>query len=213
MSRTRILGASLVALMISVGGAAAADIYAPPPAGNVIYSPTSAFSWTGGYAGGFVGYEWGDAKVKGGPNPDPDGWMGGIFGGYNVQTSGAFVVGVETDLSLSGADDKAGGVRVENTWNGTVRARAGVAINRVLLYGTGGLAVGNVKVKIPGDSDSSVRAGWTLGAGIEAALANNVIGRVEYRYTDLGGHTYKTSPKTHVDFQSSQVMVGLGVKF
>jgi outer membrane immunogenic protein len=211
MSRIRILGASLIALTVGAGAALAADIYSPPPA-EVIYNPTPAFSWTGGYVGGLVGYEWGDAK-SGGLKLNPDGWMGGIFGGYNFQASNAFVAGVEGDLSLSGAKDKQAGLTVNNNWNGTLRARAGISFDRFLVYGTGGLAVGNVKVKIPGSSDSSVRTGWTIGGGVEAAVTNNVIARLEYRYTDLGSHKYGTTPKTKVNFDSSQVMVGVGVKF
>ena len=64
MSRIRMLGASAVALMIGVGGATAADIYAPAPVAEVIYSPAPAFSWTGGYMGGLLGYEWGKADVR-----------------------------------------------------------------------------------------------------------------------------------------------------
>ncbi len=215
MSRIRMLGASAVALLVGVGGATAADIYAPPPAAEVIYNPAPAFSWTGGYMGGLLGYEWGDAKVRnGGPSLNPDGWMGGIFGGYNFQTSGMFVAGLETDFTFSGASDKAGGTSVDNNWNGTLRARAGIAIDRFLMYGTGGLAVGNITTKVSGaGSDTGTHAGWTIGGGIEAAFTNNIIGRLEYRYTDYGTNVYDTKPKTKVDFNSSQVMVGVGYKF
>ena len=213
MSRMRVLGAATVALMVGVGAASAADIYAPPPVAEVIYNPAPAFSWTGGYAGGLVGYEWGKANVQNGVDPEPSGWMGGVFGGYNFQTSNMTVFGIEGDFALSGADDKAGGVRVENNWNGTLRARAGLAFDRFMLYGTGGLAVGHVKVKVPGDSDSATKAGWTIGAGMEAAITNKVIGRLEYRYTDLGTHNFDTAPRKKVDLTSSQVMVGVGFKF
>jgi len=209
----RILGAATAALMVGVVGANAADIYAPPPVAEVIYSPAPAFSWTGGYVGGLFGYEWGDAKVDKGPSLSPDGWMGGLYGGYNFQTNDYAVFGLEGDISLSGAEDKANGYTVENKWNGTVRARVGLAFDRFMLYGTGGLAVGQVEVKTGGNSDSSTRAGWTIGAGMEAAITNNLVGRLEYRYTDLGSHNYDVSPKRDVDFQSSQVMVGLGYKF
>ncbi len=212
MSRIRILGASIVALMIGAGGATAADIYAPPPVAEVIYSPAPAFSWTGGYVGGLFGYEWGKADVKNGPSLNPDGWMGGIFAGYNFQTSNMFVVGLEGDFTLSGAADRGGGVRVENNWNSTLRARAGIAVDRFLIYGTGGLAVGSLEVK-NSRNDASTHAGWTIGGGIEAAFTDNIIGRLEYRYTDLGTHNFATAPRTNVDFQSSQVMVGVGYKF
>lgn len=215
MSCFRVLGASAVALMVGVGAAAAADIYAPAPVAEVIYSPAPAFSWTGGYVGGLLGYEWGNAKVRGGgPSLNPDGWMGGIFGGYNFQTSSMFVVGLEGDFTFAGAKDKVSGISVENNWNSTLRARAGIAIDRFLMYGTGGLAVGNITVKGGGaGSDTGTHAGWTIGGGIEAAFTQNVIGRLEYRYTDYGTNVYDTSPKTKVDFNSSQVMVGIGYKF
>jgi outer membrane immunogenic protein len=216
MSRIRMLGASAVALMVGVGGATAADIYAPAPVAEVIYSPAPAFSWTGGYMGGLLGYEWGKADVRnGGPSLNPDGWTGGLFAGYNFQTSGMFVAGVEGDFTLSGASDKQNGTSVDNNWNSTLRARAGIAIDRFLMYGTGGLAVGNISVKVPGTgSDTGTHAGWTIGGGIEAAFTNNIIGRLEYRYTDYGTNQYDTGKKnTKVDFNSSQVLVGVGYKF
>ena len=214
MSRMRVLGAATVALMVGVGGASAADIYAPAPVAEVIYNPAPAFSWTGGYAGGLIGYEWGSAKVQGGSSMSPDGFMGGVYGGYNFQTSNMFVMGLEGDFTLSGAEDKAGGVRVSNNWNGTLRARAGLAFDRFLVYGTGGLAIGKITTKLDGGgTNAGTHAGWTVGAGMEAAITNNVIGRLEYRYTDYGKNTYDTSPKTNVNFNSSQVMAGIGFKF
>jgi len=213
MSRIRMLGASAVALLVGVGGATAADIYAPAPVAEVIYSPAPAFSWTGGYMGGLLGYEWGNADVKKGQSLNPDGWMGGLFAGYNFQTTGMFVAGIEGDFTLSGATDSGGGVRVENNWNSTLRARAGIAVDRFLIYGTGGLAVGSLEVKNGSRNDAATHAGWTIGGGIEAAFTNNIIGRLEYRYTDLGEHNFATKPRTTVDFNSSQVMVGVGYKF
>ena len=214
MSRMRVLGAAAVALMVGVAGASAADIYSPAPVAEVIYNPAPAFSWTGGYAGGLIGYEWGNAKVQGGSNMNPDGFMGGVYAGYNFQTSNMFVMGLEGDFTLSGAEDKAGGVRVENNWNGTLRARAGLAFDGFLVYGTGGLAIGKITTKLDGGgTNAGTHAGWTVGAGMEAAVTNNVIARLEYRYTDYGKNTYDTAPKTRVDFNSSQVMAGIGFKF
>lgn len=211
MSRMRILGASLVALAIGTGGASAADIYNPPPA-NVIYNPAPAFSWTGGYGGAILGYGWGTPKV-GSKEWDADGVVGGIFGGYNVQSGSNAVFGIETDLTATGMDGKRSGINVKNNWNGTVRARAGLAFDRFLVYGTGGLAVGSIEVKRGAKSEKTARAGYTVGAGVEAALTDKLIGRLEYRYTHFGEHTYATKPKTKAEFSSNQVMVGLGVKF
>ncbi|MCP4382715.1 MAG: porin family protein [Hyphomicrobiales bacterium] len=210
MSRMRILGASLVALAIGTGGVSAADIYNPPPA-NVIYNPAPAYSWTGGYGGAILGYGWGTPK-SGGKEWDADGAVGGVFGGYNFQ-SGSGVFGIETDLTATGMDGKKAGVKMSNPWNGTIRGRAGFAFDRVLVYGTGGLAVSSLEVKTGGKSDRQTQTGYTVGGGIEAALSNTIIGRLEYRYTDIGKDTYKTKPKTKASFSSNQVLVGLGVKF
>ena len=78
---------------------------------------------------------------------------------------------------------------------------------------TAGFAFGDEKVSNAGSSDSSVRGGWTAGVGAEAAVTNNVVARVEYRYTDLGSHTFATAPNATVDFTSNQIFAGVGLKF
>ena len=120
-------------------------------------------------------------------------------------------MGVEGDITATGMSDTAGGVKVTNPWNGTLRGRAGYNWDRFLVYATGGLAVGEVKTKAGGVSDSNTNAGWTVGAGVEAAITNNVTARVEYRYTDLGSTSYSNVGK--LDFTSNQVMTGIGLKF
>jgi outer membrane immunogenic protein len=212
MSRRSILGASLVALAFGTGAAGAADIYAPPPPPAAIYNPAPAFSWTGGYVGGILGYGWGTPKV-GGTTWSADGVTGGVFGGYNFQPSSNFVLGLETDITASGMSGKKAGVTVDNNWNGTIRGRAGFAFDRFMAYGTGGVALGNIQTKIPGSKDTSLRTGYTVGGGLEAALTNSVVGRVEYRYTSFGAYKYATTPKTKASFSSNEVLVGLGVKF
>lgn len=78
----------------------------------------------------------------------------------------------------------------------------------MLLYVTGGLAVGEVKSTSsvttttstalsfgtpPGPTSvsalagaSSTQAGWTIGAGVEGAIAGNWTAKLEYLYVDLG---------------------------
>lgn len=219
MSRIRLFGVVLTALAGGVGAASAADLsqgapYTPPP--DVAYSPEPAFSWTGFYAGGLVGYGWGEAETDNG-DADADGFLGGLFAGYNYQFHNGVVIGLEADGTYGDQSGSTGGIAdtsVENDWNGTFRGRLGYGIDRFMIYGTGGLAVGKVEASEGGVSDSNTAVGWTAGAGIETAITENIIGRVEYRYTDLGSDGYSlgtTSPD--VDFSSHGVMVGLGVKF
>ena len=165
------------------------------------------------------------------------GIIGGGQIGYNVQT-GRWVFGLELDWQASG--EKGGATRsaafdvVEGDcpifctfaqgtattqyeakilWFGTARGRVGYAADGLLLYGTGGLAYGRVKVTgtntvtgvvteciFVGGCDtnpfaaatafdrSKVKIGWTLGAGIEGAFAHlrNWTWKFEYLYLDLG---------------------------
>ena len=39
-------------------------------------------------------------------------------------------------------------------------------------------------------SNTSLRTGWTAGAGVEFAVAPNMLVRAEYRYTDYGQSRY-----------------------
>ena len=212
MLRIRTLGASLIALTAGVGAAAAGDlpVYSPPPP-EAVYSPTSAYNWNGSYVGPQLGYGWGKA-TNAGTDWDANGLAGGVFAGYNFTPSPGFVVGVEGDVSATGMEGTLGGVKVSNPWDATLRARAGFTVDRFLVYGTGGLALGGVKVQSGGSSDSATQVGWVLGGGVEAAITNTVTARLEYRYTDLGEDTYSTAPGK-VGFDSSQVLFGVGMKF
>jgi outer membrane immunogenic protein len=84
----------------------------------------------------------------------------------------------------------------------------------LLLYGTGGLAYGGVRAEtsiaqttydpqggaplpIFGDgsasgSRSGLRAGYTVGAGLEGKFASHWSAKLEYLYYDLGSVTYTT---------------------
>ena len=189
MLRMQTLGATLIVLAASAGAAAAADLsqpYTPPPA--QAYTPTPAWSWTGPYVGLTGGYDWGGGTVS------SNGFAGGVFGGYNWQTSNNIVLGLEGDGTLTG--------KSTNPWDATFRGRVGYAWDRFLAYGTAGVATGGVKV----GSVSATPVGWTGGLGVEAALSKRVTGRVEWRYTDLG--TTNGSSVT-----SSDLMLGVAVKF
>jgi len=212
MLRKRILAASLIALAGNIGGAAAADIgaYTPTPEAPP-YTGNQGFTWTGPYVGGMIGYGWGSSK-RAGTTAHADGVTGGAYAGYNFSVSN-FLLGIEGDITASGMEGKNGAFTVSNPWDGTLRARAGFTMDRVLFYGTGGLAFGEVKVKNGASSDSNVQTGWTVGAGAEAAITGNVVGRLEYRYTDLGSSGFATTPASNVGFTSNQIFAGVGLKF
>ena len=70
-----------------------------------------------------------------------------------------------------------------DSWFGTVRARAGYAFDRALIYVTGGLAYGEVSNGFYTSDDVSV--GWTLGGGVEYAFTDNLTAKVEGLYVNL----------------------------
>ncbi len=214
MSRIRLLGASLIALSAAAGPAAAADfpMEAPTPTPDTTYNAAPAFTWTGLYLGGVVGYGWGEVDTDT-TSFDADGFLGGVYTGYNYQFPNNVVLGIEGDVTYHDQDGSGGGVSANTDWNGTLRPRLGYAFDRFMPYITGGLAVGNVEASEPGDSDSGTAVGWTAGAGVETAITDNIVGRVEYRYTDLGSNGASLATAGDVDVSSHSVMVGLGFKF
>lgn len=142
-------------------------------------------------------------------------FMGGGHLGYNQQF-GAFVLGGELDLSWMGGRQRSSFAGTLDTtltgpvattvttrsgldWLGTARLRAGVGFDRVLVYATGGLAFGNpdnrLTFTVPAlattwtGRDDTVRAGWTVGGGVEFAWTDNLTVRAEYLYYDLGRQT------------------------
>jgi outer membrane immunogenic protein len=155
--RTSLLGflAGTAALAIAATTVQAADLpshYSPAPAYNAM--PT--FTWTGFYVGANVGYGWSTGTSR---YYDPafgyvgssrkGGFVGGAQAGYNYQF-GMFVLGAETDLQYAAVGNK--GASYGNVYYsgdsdgyfGTIRARLGIALDRALIYGTGGFAYGDV---------------------------------------------------------------------
>lgn len=214
MLNVRVFGASLIALSAGMGGAWAADIpvETPPPVAEA-YTPEPAFTWTGFYLGGLVGYEWADIETDAG-DFDSDNFLGGVFVGYNFDMGNGLVLGVEGDVTYHDQNGENDLVEFETDWNGTLRGRIGYAVDRFMIYGTGGLAVANAELSGGGDSDSQTAVGWTAGAGVEMAVTDNVFGRVEYRYTDLSDDSYTVAGEDlDAGLTSHAVMVGVGVKF
>ncbi|MCF7645883.1 porin family protein [Bacillus subtilis] len=185
------------ALLLSSTSAFAADaiVYNEPAPVAVV----DTFSWTGGYVGLNAGYAGGKNKYNEyGTNfsakDNSNGFLGGIQAGYNWQFD-QMIVGLETDIQGAGlkSDVEVGGVGAEAkiNWFGTTRARLGYTpVDRFMVYATGGVAYGKIKASafdgVNSFSQSDTKVGYTVGAGAEYALSNNVTLKSEYLYTDLG---------------------------
>lgn len=202
-----------VGLVFGTGLAAAADMprrYTPPPP-----LPAPVSSWTGFYFGGNVGggitTTTSDFNIAGSPFASAknslSGAIGGAQAGYNWQY-GAGLFGIETDYQFSGMDGSIDAPCLlpacflpttarftqKMPWFGTVRGRLGYASNDWLIYATGGYAYARINTDAtatgPGYSAAiaqhQFRNGWTIGGGIETALARNWSVRLEYLYLDFG---------------------------
>ncbi|ESW66222.1 porin [Mesorhizobium sp. LSJC268A00] len=196
------------------GTAFAADVVSEEPPAPAPIAELPVASWAGPYAGLSAGYGFsGHAKVQdGGPDIKTKGFVGGVFGGYQWQQEN-FVYGAEADLGYNGVKGDSGGVNSKGGFEGSLRARLGYAVTpEILLYGTGGGALKNQKVSVPGDSDSNTMLGWTAGVGTDIKITDNVFGRVEYRYTDFGSKSFD-SVGTKVKESDNRVTFGVGMKF
>lgn len=197
------------------GPALAADLGTPEPLPTppAMTEAAPANNWTGFYLGVLGGYGWGTADTNAVGDIDTDGFDFGGYAGANWQW-GNFVIGGEGDILGTGRDGSSGGIKAEQGLNGSLRARAGIALDRFLLYGTGGAAVTDLEMKGGGASDDATLWGWTAGAGVEGMLTNNITARVEYRYTDYEDKTFTLGGgPVNSDLSTHTIHGGLGVKF
>jgi outer membrane immunogenic protein len=159
---------------ISFGASAnAADM---PVKGPIYKAAPAVFNWTGFYVGAHIG--WGFEHTSGVGGVDADGVIGGFQGGYNWQFNRNWVFGVEADISFTDINDGTLGIPVHVDYVGTARARLGYAWDRMMLYGTGGLAF----VRAGGAGIHQSDTGYALGAGLEWAFAPRWSAKVEYIY-------------------------------
>jgi outer membrane immunogenic protein len=201
------------ATLVTFSAANAADAVDQIPEAPVAYEePAPVSNWAGAYIGGYGDYKWGRFE-----DGDREGaFGGGAYGGYNWQ-SGQIVYGIEGDVGYNGVEsDVATGVEGEAGVNGSVRARVGYDMNPFLIYGTAGVALQDNELTdtATGASDSKTAVGYTVGAGVEAMVTDNITTRVEYRYTDFGSKNYDPGGSTvSSGYDDHAVKVGIGVKF
>ena len=247
--RAKLLCSTTMGVLVSstalVGGSAmAADLgmRAPPPLAPV----AAPYNWSGIYVGAFGGIMSWEPTLWGG-ELDSDGdqsWdnakgtsaFGGLAGGdigINWQT-GSFVYGLEGDFAgVFGGQSSyieysepgyQEGYAAQTQAIGTIRARAGLALDRTLVYLTAGFAEIDVKNKFF-DGDSIYNASATdwvpalaLGGGVEYALTNNWSIKAEGLYlaaaTSQSNHHALVSGCT-CTFRStpSQTILKLGVNY
>lgn len=216
-TKTKIVFASAI-LLSAAGAANAADLIVDEVA---VEAAVPTGDWTGAYVGGHAGYASGtvDWETITGPaasgSYDIAGWLVGVQGGYNWQMD-TFVLGVEGDISLSGVqgDDAGGFIARQINWAASLRARAGVSFDAILLYGTAGVAFANSTGEVFVADDTQTHVGWTVGAGVEAMVSDDVSAKLEYRYTDYGTQDYNyTFVQTETGFTTHSITAGVNFHF
>ena len=213
--------ASMAALM---GTAAAADLPPRPAPAPYYKAPVAVpvYNWTGFYigingGGGFGRSAWdstGNFNISGG-------LVGGTVG-YNYQF-GQGVVGLEGDIdwaNINGTTNTACpfGCKTSDHWLSTVRGRLGYAADRFMPYVTGGAAFGDIRASTPGFAGANTtNAGWTVGAGLEFAIAGNWTAKAEYLYVNLGklscGLSCGPLVTDNVSFTTNIVRAGVNYRF
>jgi outer membrane immunogenic protein len=164
-------------------------------------------------------------------------FTGGVQAGYQFQT-GNIVIGIEGDFDPFSRNSRAGtsfnlpptaltpataitaqsNLRINNAWS--LRARLGLALNKTLIYGTGGYASARARMKAVGTftnpgglaancspapcqadlgpegpvvstaHDNKTLGGWTIGLGAEQALNEHLSVGLEFRHTDFGSKRF-----------------------
>ena len=99
-------------------------------------------------------------------------------------------------------------------WKGFIRGRLGFTAGRLLIYGTGGAAVTHYTASVVGPgSGSATPWGWTAGAGVEMAITNNLIGRLDWAYQNYGTFNLNGGLSgVPVSLTANTYMAGLALK-
>jgi outer membrane immunogenic protein len=218
--------AAIAAISISVAFAGTA--FAADMAVKARPMPVAVYSWTGCYIGVSGGGKFVRARdtafnpATTFPTPassvdlgtaEPDTWLAGGQVGCNYQT-GSWVFGIEGDAHAqrwASSSTLVGAVQpfnfvagdsfdLRSDWQASVRGRVGYAMDRNLIYVTGGVAFTEVRANsfytaafigvtpVPALSigDTKTLTGATFGAGFERAVTDNFTLGLEGRYTWYG---------------------------
>jgi outer membrane immunogenic protein len=219
----KLLLASVAAGALAAAGSAnAGDLPVPayPPPAPYPYAPPPppAFSWSGCYLGGHVGWGWSKTNFQdqnassglidssfGGRTASVNG-SGGIFGGQvgcDFEVGSNFVYGAQisaagTTITGSAADPFAFATLQSKTdFLGDLSLRVGFDWDRVLLYVKGGGALAHNEFTDTGTglntgfnaSASNTPFGGVAGVGVEWAFARNWSAFVEYDHYFFGNYT------------------------
>ncbi len=254
--------ALFLTMVMFAGSAAAADRLSGPELGQADWSGSYAGVFGGlgissgraelaDYSGVLIPADVSYGLFPGLIKGDDVSGAGGIAAGINFQ-SGSFVGGVEADIGYAWTDAQHSYSRLDDTHAiapfdintntryqtdfgvlGTLRARGGFAFGNTMVFGTAGLAAGDVGNRFelsmpevgyasPDWSASGLRLGYAVGAGIEHRMTGSVSLKFETLYVNLADRTVRgvdpaAFPGESISYRFKNDMVmprlGINVKF
>lgn len=203
----------LTAIMSSVH-AHAADLIIDEPAMPGVVEMTG--EWDGVYLGGFVGYGFGENSAAGFDPNELSGFLVGASIGANFTVTDGIVAGIVGDVAWSNVGfDEEGEYSFQVDWLGSVRGRLGFDGGSFMPYLTAGVAFASGEAHIYNDyvGPNQLHVGWTVGAGVEIAVTEDVSLDLLYRYSDLGEQTYQFPGDYPESLTMSTIQAGLNWKF
>ncbi len=189
------------------------DVLGAP--GNTVGTTTANVRQSGAVIGGQIGCDY-----QFSPN-----FVVGIEGGASGSTlKGSTVVPLQ--LAAGALPGEAAVVRVATDFIPTLTARVGYAADHWLFYAKGGAAWAYNKYSVTGtflgtpfDAEGlGIKTGWTVGAGVEWAFADDWSARFEYDYYDFGNQTVTMNDAANgfigpMSYRQTAQAVKLGVNF
>ncbi|PQO22903.1 hypothetical protein C2I36_10505 [Rhodobacteraceae bacterium WD3A24] len=204
----------------------------PPPAFPGAQEHTASPDASGGEIGIYGGYNWqganntvfgieGEFNWSNADGSDDGSWSGG--GGDEVR-AGQNSIGQEHG---GGRGPLGGGIESEIHSTAALRGRIGYAMDRTLIYAAGGVAFADLEMTGYNNggreqfNERDNRTGWTIGAGVEHAISDSMIARLDYRFSDFGTETFDFtsvggSGHVHdvdVELQTHQLRAGIAFRF
>lgn len=185
----------------------------------------------GGYALGSLEFDVPAAPPGAVPDFDPEGWQLGVDAGVNFSLGNGIVMGVVGDIAWANIEDSLSpslDTEITSTidWLGSLRGRVGFDAGSFMPYLTAGLAFAHNTVEATDSgavpavsvSDDQMHIGWTVGAGVEFAVSENLSLDASYRYNDYGDATYTGTGfgglgEVDAGITSHQLSVGLHLGF
>jgi outer membrane immunogenic protein len=200
----------------------------PPP-----YEVGPRVNWSGAYVGGYLGgahalwtIDFFRNNNHGHAEVGADGIAGGGWIGFNWHMSPNIVLGVEAELGATSASQSNEVFDNDDTSSsygmiGALRARAGYAFDRMLLFATAGFAFADITNNIQkgqnaGEqvvSENKIHGGWTIGAGLEYAFSRTWTARFEYVYANYTNETLYNADGNRADYDNELHLVRAGLSY